>query len=207
MTIVLNQALQKPLFSRRLVKSTSYGIGSLNPAIEYAKLCAEQLQDLKIEKDIVRVKILYTGGTFGMANSSDGYQPKKNWLLKRIHGNVNLFDKKYTKQNYEEGTSVTPVTFLKHRIRYNFEEYSNLIDSSELNREVSNQIAESIEKHYSDYDSFIIIFGTDTMAYCASYLSFVLENLNKTVVITGSQIPIIEWRNDAEANLIGAMTA
>ena len=94
----------------------------------------------------------------------------------------------------------------KQRIRYHLHEYDQLIDSSELNSRHYTMIAESIEENYDKYDSFIIIYGTDTMAYTASQLSFMFENLNKTVVITGSQIPISEWRNDAEANLIGAFT-
>jgi lysophospholipase len=51
-------------------------------------------------------------------------------------------------------------------------------------------MANTVEKHYKDYDGFVIIHGTDTMAYTASTLSFMFEYLNKTVVITGSQIPI-----------------
>lgn len=166
----------------------------------------EKLQDIKIQKKEVKVLILYTGGTFGMAHTKDGYQPKPNWLLKKIQSNLNFFDKEYTDSHFEEGTSVTPETFMRHRIRYRFEEFDELIDSAELNKRHVIKIAEAIEKNYELYDSFIIIYGTDTMAYMASYLSFCLENLNKTVVITGSQIPISEWRNDAEANLIGAFT-
>ena len=62
-----------------------------------------------------------------------------------------------------------------------------------------------IEKNYKDYDGFVIIHGTDTMAYTASLLSFMFENLHKTVVLTGSQIPISELRNDAIDNLLGSL--
>lgn len=178
-----------------------------NPVIEHAKQRVQAFHNMSIEKKEVKVLLVYTGGTFGMANSEKGYTPRKNWLLKRIHANTNFFDKKYSKKNYEPKTSVTPKTFLGHRIRYHFIEYDRLIDSSELNSKHYTRVAETIEKNYGDYDSFIIIYGTDTMAYMASQLSFMLENLNKTVVITGSQIPISEWRNDAEANLTGAFTA
>ena len=66
-------------------------------------------------------------------------------------------------------------------------------------------MAEVIEQNYRDYDGFVIVHGTDTMAYTASALSFMFENLNKTVVVTGSQIPISELRSDAVDNLLGAL--
>ena len=59
--------------------------------------------------------------------------------------------------------------------------------------------------NYKNFDGFVIVHGTDTMAYTASTLSFILENLNKTVVLTGSQIPIAELRNDAVDNLLGSL--
>jgi L-asparaginase/Glu-tRNA(Gln) amidotransferase subunit D len=62
-------------------------------------------------------------------------------------------------------------------------------------------ISKTIEDNYKKYDGFIVLHGTDTMAYTASALSFMLENLNKTVIITGSQIPILELKNDAIAFL------
>jgi len=67
-------------------------------------------------------------------------------------------------------------------------------------------IAADIEKYYSQYDAFVVLHGTDTMAYTASALSFMLENLGKTVVVTGSQVPLAEARNDAVDNLLGALT-
>lgn len=84
-------------------------------------------------------------------------------------------------------------------------ELEKLLDSSNI--EISDQleIAKLIQTNYREYDGFVIVHGTDTMAYTASVLSFVLENLNKTVVLTGSQIPISELRNDAVDNLLGAL--
>lgn len=64
------------------------------------------------------------------------------------------------------------------------------------------QIAEMIEKNYFTYDGFVVITGTDTMAYAASALSFMLENLGKPVIFTGSQIPLSQIYNDAHRNLI-----
>lgn len=66
-------------------------------------------------------------------------------------------------------------------------------------------IAKMIQKDYNHYDAFIILHGTDTIAYTASSLSFMLENLNKSVILTGSQIPILELKNDAVDNFLGAL--
>jgi len=85
-------------------------------------------------------------------------------------------------------------------------DYTPLLDSSKMGHEDWITIAKDIEKNYDEFDSFVIIHGTDTMAYTASGLSFMLENLGKTVIITGSQIPLCELRNDASTNLIGALT-
>ena len=84
-------------------------------------------------------------------------------------------------------------------------EFEKLIDSSNIEIEDQIKIAEAIFKNLKLYDGFVIVHGTDTMAYTASILSFILENLNKTVVLTGSQIPIAELRNDAVDNLLGAL--
>lgn len=78
----------------------------------------------------------------------------------------------------------------------------NPIDSSNMNTDNWVEIASLLESNYNSYDSFIILHGTDTMAYTASALSFMLENLNKAVILTGSQIPIGERRTDAKENLI-----
>ena len=68
-----------------------------------------------------------------------------------------------------------------------------------------NHIAAVIAAHYDDYDGFVVLHGTDTMAYTASALSFMLENLSKPVVLTGSQIPIGAARSDARENLITSL--
>ena len=80
-----------------------------------------------------------------------------------------------------------------------------MIDSSNVGVDFQIQVAKVIEEHYKNYDGFVICHGTDTMAYTASALSFMLENLKKTVVVTGSQIPISELRSDAVDNLLGSL--
>jgi L-asparaginase len=79
------------------------------------------------------------------------------------------------------------------------------IDSSEIQPQHWQQIAEIIFDTYDKYDGFVVLHGTDTMAYTASALSFMLENLGKTVVLTGSQLPIGVIRTDGKENLISAI--
>jgi len=62
-----------------------------------------------------------------------------------------------------------------------------------------------IKDNYHEFDAFVILHGTDTMSYTASSLSFMLENLNKPVILTGSQIPILELKNDAVDNFLGSL--
>ena len=76
------------------------------------------------------------------------------------------------------------------------------IDSSDMNSDYWVQIAELIEDNYNDFDGFVILHGSDTMSYTASALSFMLENLAKPVILTGSQLPIGDLRTDAKENLI-----
>ncbi len=79
------------------------------------------------------------------------------------------------------------------------------IDSSNMNPSHWGDIARAIEENYDSFDGFVVLHGTDTMAYTASALSFMLENLHKPVIITGSQLPIGEVRTDGEENLITAL--
>lgn len=90
---------------------------------------------------------------------------------------------------------------------YDIENYqfSEPIDSSAMNTSHWSSIAKVIEEHYHRVDGFVVLHGTDTMAYTASALSFMLENLHKPVIITGSQLPIGEVRTDGEENLITAL--
>lgn len=80
-----------------------------------------------------------------------------------------------------------------------------LVDSSDVNPDVWERIALTIEQNYDDYDGFVVLHGTDTMSYTASALSFMLTGLNKPVIFTGSQIPIGVMRTDAKENLITAV--
>ena len=76
------------------------------------------------------------------------------------------------------------------------------IDSSDMNPRLWAQIVRIIAERYNDYDGFVILHGTDTMSYTASALSFMLENLTKPVILTGSQLPMGQLRTDGKENLI-----
>ncbi|QCI17341.1 L-asparaginase 1 [Buchnera aphidicola (Aphis helianthi)] len=84
-------------------------------------------------------------------------------------------------------------------------EYSPLIDSANMNPIEWQKIADDIKKNYYNYDGFVILHGTDTMAYTASALSFILENLEKPIIITGSQVPISEIQSDGRQNLLNSL--
>ncbi len=132
-----------------------------------------------------RVYIAYTGGTIGMTRSEIGYVPTPGYLASQMESVLEL---------KSEGMP----EFVIH-------EYNPLLDSSNMSPENWVAIAKDIADNYNEYDGFIVLHGTDTMAYTASVLSFMLEGLEKPVVITGSQIPLCEIRNDARDNLITAL--
>ena len=90
-------------------------------------------------------------------------------------------------------------------IHIDMEAFTPLLDSSDINPENWARMAHVVYDHYAEYDGFVILHGTDTMSYSASALSFMLENLNKPIVFTGSQLPIGTLRSDAKENLLTAI--
>ncbi|MBD0824790.1 asparaginase [Aestuariibaculum marinum] len=127
------------------------------------------------------ILLIYTGGTIGMVKDAKTGTLKafnfKN-LLKQIP-ELQLLDCNIDTVSFDEP-----------------------IDSSNMNPMYWVQIAEIIESHYKAFDGFVVLHGSDTMSYTASALSFMLENLAKPVVFTGSQLPIGDLRTDAKENLI-----
>lgn len=111
----------------------------------------------------------------------------------------------HEKHKLPENVLITPLTPYNKRIKFEVLEFEELIDSSNMMISDWVKMSKTIEDNYKKYDGFIILHGTDTMAYTASALSFMLESLNKTVVVTGSQIPILELKNDAVDNLLGSL--
>ncbi|TMW65492.1 hypothetical protein Poli38472_008134 [Pythium oligandrum] len=127
--------------------------------------------------------ILYTGGTFGMVPDAQGVlHPSSGFLAKKI-SEMDEFQ-------FENMPLVT------------VSEWDDPIDSSDMTPDDWGRIAREIESHYWDYDGFVVLQGTDTMAYTASALSFMLEYLGKPVVISGAMIPLHFPHSDARRNLI-----
>ncbi|XP_045019666.1 60 kDa lysophospholipase isoform X13 [Bubalus bubalis] len=115
-------------------------------------------------------------------------------------------DEEYARaRGLPEDTLVLPPASPEQRVVYTVLECQPLFDSSDMTITEWVQIAQTIESHYARYDGFVVIHGTDTMAFAASVLSFVLENLQKTVILTGAQVPIHALWNDGRENLLGAL--
>lgn len=129
------------------------------------------------------ILIIYTGGTIGMVNDP-------------VTGSLVPIDFEHISVQLPElrnfGYNLRSVSF-------------EPVDSSNIEPDVWINIASVIELNYHDYDGFVILHGTDTMAYTASALSFMLENLEKPVILTGSQLPIGVLRTDGKENLITAI--
>jgi L-asparaginase len=132
-----------------------------------------------------KILILNTGGTISSVRSEQGFIPKQGHLEQ-------VLPKLLLLQHPEIPS-------------YDIHEYDPLLDSSNMGLNEWNQIAAHITHHYNDYHGFVVLHGTDTMAYTASALSFMLENLSKPVIVTGSQIPLTEVRNDAADNLASSL--
>jgi L-asparaginase len=133
---------------------------------------------------MTKILIIYTGGTIGMVNDP-------------LTGALIPFDFKQIRQNVPELA----------RLNYQLDVHSfdPILDSSNMDPSIWAELAAIIENKYNDYDGFVVLHGSDTMAFTASALSFMLKNLSKPVVLTGSQLPIGEIRTDAKENLITAL--
>ncbi len=154
--------------------------------------------------DAPRVLLIYTGGTIGMREGPRGYVPEPGFLAAQLRGMPAFHDPASTVPMRGGGLTL-PLTRAGLRVRYDILEYAPLLDSSNMGVEHWVRIADDIARHHADYDAFVVLHGTDTMAWTASALSFMLEGLSKTVILTGSQIPLAHIRNDAVSNLLGAL--
>ncbi|UOK43391.1 MULTISPECIES: asparaginase [Flavobacterium] len=131
-----------------------------------------------------KILLVYTGGTIGMVKDSE------TGVLKAF--------------NFDELLHNIPELRLLDCIIETFS-FNEPIDSSNMNPEKWVAIAEAIQENYDAFDGFVVLHGSDTMSYSASALSFMLENLAKPVIFTGSQLPIGDLRTDAKENLITAI--
>ncbi|HHC80902.1 MAG TPA: asparaginase [Flavobacteriia bacterium] len=130
------------------------------------------------------ILLIYTGGTIGMIKD---YESKA----------LKVFDFDHLYENIPELNQLEC-----HIESISFE---NPIDSSNMNINYWIAIVEIIEQHYESKDGFVILSGSDTMSYTSSAISFMIENLNKPIIFTGSQLPIGDLRTDAKENLITAI--
>lgn len=131
------------------------------------------------------VLMIYTGGTIGMTRTENGYAPQSGRFRAALD---EISDLRAPELPAWELTELEP-----------------LLDSSNMTVREWNQIARVVAENYDRYDGFVILHGTDTMAYTASALSFMLGNLSKPVVLTGSQIPLCEVRSDGRDNIITSL--
>ena len=132
-----------------------------------------------------KILIINTGGTISSVRTDHGFSPSPGHLAQTLPKLISLQHPEIPE--------------------YQIHEYDPLLDSSNMTLHEWNIIGEDIFKNYHFYDGFVVLHGTDTMAYTASALSFMLENLAKPVIITGSQIPLTEVRNDAVDNLTSSL--
>ncbi|MFB9888142.1 type I asparaginase [Balneatrix alpica] len=131
-----------------------------------------------------RLYLAYTGGTLGMRPSAQGYVPAPGFLSE-LMGQL---------------APLLPTDW-----QLTLAEYPRLIDSSNATPADWLYLAQDIAANYEQHDGFVILHGTDTMAYSAAALSFWLQGLDKPVIITGSQIPACEARSDANNNVLAAL--
>jgi len=133
---------------------------------------------------MTNVLIIYTGGTIGMINDP-------------VSGVLVPF-------NFEQITDHVP-ELKRLNYRLTVHSFDPLIDSSNMSPQIYKELALRIQRDYDRYDGFVILHGSDTMAYTASALSFMIENLDKPIIFTGSQLPVNGIRTDAKENLITAL--
>jgi len=132
-----------------------------------------------------RILIINTGGTIGMVNTSEGYKPDGKSFSNILY-NMDILK--------AEGMP-----------SWDLAELDELLDSSNMTVSEWNKIGKLIADAYEDYDGFVVLHGTDTMAYTASALSFMLEHCSKPVILTGAQIPLSEIRSDGRDNIITSL--
>ena len=137
-----------------------------------------------MQKSGTTILLIYTGGTIGMIN-----QPGSEALAP---------------VDFNEISSQLP-ELKRFECKIDTLAFDPIRDSSNADPAFWSQLAEIIQKHYYHYDGFVVLHGTDTMAYTASALSFMLENLDKPVILTGSQLPIGVLRTDGKENLLTAI--
>ncbi|EFR01362.1 lysophospholipase [Nannizzia gypsea CBS 118893] len=162
-----------------------------------------------------RVLIIMTGGTICMRPSPSGFVPARGFREAVLEPSPTFNDGSAPGQLEvvvnsagERASHVslrTPASSYGTRVRYAVYEFDELLDSSSIDAKGWAQIARAIAWNYKLFDAFVVLHGTDSLAYTCSALSFMLQNLGKPVILTGSQTPMLQLQNDAADNLLGAL--
>ena len=134
-----------------------------------------------MQKSENAVLLIYTGGTIGM-------------IKDQKTGTLKPFDFNHIVQQVPELNNFD--------LKIDTKTFDPIVDSSNINPKIWIKLAKILKQNYTSYDGFVVLHGTDTMAYTASALSFMLENQTKPVILTGSQLPIGTLRTDGKENLI-----
>lgn len=161
-----------------------------------------------------RVLIIMTGGTICMKPSPNGLVPARGFLQSGLEprpsfndgsnpGDLDVVIDDATVKPYR--SLRTPLSTYQKHVRYVVFEFQELLDSSSINADGWSHIAQTVFRNYKLFDAFVILHGTDSLAYTCSALSFMLRNLGKPVILTGSQAPMLELQNDATDNLLGSL--
>ena len=132
-----------------------------------------------------KILVIYTGGTIGMVSTDHGYDVKVGYLSETIADTRDFYHCNMPK--------------------FEVIEYDDLIDSSNINPKRWLSLSKDLIRNYDDYDGFVILHGTDTLTYTSSVLSFMLGNLQKPVIVTGSQIPLSKVRSDGISNIMNSL--
>jgi lysophospholipase len=168
---------------------------------------AEKHERYIIFEEEPRVLIIYCSGCFGCYRVGHGYISKPGYLDEELRSYTTLCDQAYTKsKDASDHWIYSPLSVFNKRIRYKTRELTPLKPSSDMDVGSMIEIGKIIKEEYYNYEAFIILHGSDTIAYTAPVLSFMLENLRKTVIITACLMPLCESRNDANNNLVAALT-
>ncbi|CAK7567595.1 MAG: hypothetical protein SEPTF4163_005562 [Sporothrix epigloea] len=160
-----------------------------------------------------RVLIIMTGGTICMRPSPDGLVPMDGFLEHAMAPRPSFNDPAphTVLEAYKDGKRLalsslrTPVSAYSRHIRYGILEFSPLLDSSSISSMGWTEIAQAVRDNYHLYDGFVVLHGTDSLAYTASALSFMMSDLGKPVILTGSQASIFALQSDAVDNLLGSL--
>ncbi|KAK6439543.1 hypothetical protein LTR95_004244 [Oleoguttula sp. CCFEE 5521] len=156
-----------------------------------------------------------TGGTICMRPSPDGLVPAYGFMDAGMA----------TRPSFNDGASPidveafpetggpaialkslrTPMSRYGRHVRYAVLEFEEILDSSSIDSTGWRQIATAVHRNYTSFDAFVVLHGTDSLAYSSSALSFMLDHLGKPVILTGSQAPILTLQNDATDNLLGSL--